>query len=56
MTQPLHTLGVAELGRALASRDVSSTEITKHLLARVDAMYAALRTAVRPVEASVRRA
>jgi len=31
----LHQLGVAELGRALAAKDVSSVEITKHLLARV---------------------
>jgi len=33
--KPLHDMGVAELGRALGSKDVSSTEITKHLLARV---------------------
>jgi aspartyl-tRNA(Asn)/glutamyl-tRNA(Gln) amidotransferase subunit A len=31
----LHELGVAEIGRALAAREVSSAEITKHLLARV---------------------
>ncbi len=31
----LHELGVAELGRALQANQVSSTEITKHLLARV---------------------
>lgn len=31
----LHEMGVAELGRALASKEVSSVEITKHLLARV---------------------
>ncbi|WP_280153303.1 Asp-tRNA(Asn)/Glu-tRNA(Gln) amidotransferase subunit GatA [Piscinibacter sp. XHJ-5] len=31
----LHEMGVAELGRALASKEVSSTEATKHLLARV---------------------
>ena len=31
----LHDMGVAELGRALQARQVSSTEITKHLLARV---------------------
>ena len=31
----LHTMGVAELGRALADKQVSSVEITKHLLARV---------------------
>ncbi|HJV60247.1 MAG TPA: Asp-tRNA(Asn)/Glu-tRNA(Gln) amidotransferase subunit GatA [Albitalea sp.] len=31
----LHDMGVAELGRALASREVSSVEVTKHLLARV---------------------
>jgi aspartyl-tRNA(Asn)/glutamyl-tRNA(Gln) amidotransferase subunit A len=30
-----HDMGVAELGRALAAREVSSTELTKHLLARV---------------------
>ncbi|MBW8830696.1 MAG: Asp-tRNA(Asn)/Glu-tRNA(Gln) amidotransferase subunit GatA [Burkholderiales bacterium] len=33
--KPLHDMGVAELGRALGSKQVSSTEITKHLLARV---------------------
>jgi aspartyl-tRNA(Asn)/glutamyl-tRNA(Gln) amidotransferase subunit A len=31
----LHDMGVAELGRALAARDVSSVEITTHLLARI---------------------
>ena len=31
----LHQLGVAELGRALAAKEVSSVETTKHLLARV---------------------
>ena len=31
----LHEMGVAELGRALASKEVSSVELTKHLLARV---------------------
>ncbi|MDC6168095.1 Asp-tRNA(Asn)/Glu-tRNA(Gln) amidotransferase subunit GatA [Paucibacter sp. XJ19-41] len=31
----LHTLGVAEIGRALADKTVSSLEITQHLLARV---------------------
>ena len=33
----LHELGVAEAGRALAAKAVSSVEITKHLLARVAA-------------------
>ena len=33
----LHEMGVAELGRALAAKAVSSVEITKHLLARVAA-------------------
>jgi aspartyl-tRNA(Asn)/glutamyl-tRNA(Gln) amidotransferase subunit A len=33
----LHELGVAELGQALATKAVSSVEITKHLLARVAA-------------------
>lgn len=33
--KPLHEMGVAELGRALASKEVSSAELTKHLLARV---------------------
>ncbi|WOB08501.1 Asp-tRNA(Asn)/Glu-tRNA(Gln) amidotransferase subunit GatA [Piscinibacter gummiphilus] len=33
----LHRLGVAEMGRALDAREVSSTELTKHLLARVAA-------------------
>jgi aspartyl-tRNA(Asn)/glutamyl-tRNA(Gln) amidotransferase subunit A len=36
----LHTLGVAELGRALADKTVSSLEITQHLLARVTAAEA----------------
>jgi aspartyl-tRNA(Asn)/glutamyl-tRNA(Gln) amidotransferase subunit A len=35
MSGALHDLGVAELGRALASRQVSSTEVTQHLLTRV---------------------
>ncbi|MCR5884716.1 Asp-tRNA(Asn)/Glu-tRNA(Gln) amidotransferase subunit GatA [Rhizobacter sp. J219] len=33
----LHLLGVADMGRALDAREVSSTELTKHLLARVAA-------------------
>jgi aspartyl-tRNA(Asn)/glutamyl-tRNA(Gln) amidotransferase subunit A len=33
----LHEMGVAELGRALAQRQLSSVEATKHLLARVAA-------------------
>jgi aspartyl-tRNA(Asn)/glutamyl-tRNA(Gln) amidotransferase subunit A len=37
MTRELHDMGVAELGRALAAKAVSSTEVTKHLLARVAA-------------------
>ena len=37
MTPPLHHLGVAELGRALRAKTVSSTELTQHLLARVAA-------------------
>ena len=37
MTAPLHQLGVAELGRALRAKTVSSTELTQHLLARVAA-------------------
>ena len=37
MTKALHDMGVAELGRALAAKAVSSTELTKHLLARVAA-------------------
>jgi len=32
----LHDLGVAELARALASREVSSVELTRHLLERLD--------------------
>jgi aspartyl-tRNA(Asn)/glutamyl-tRNA(Gln) amidotransferase subunit A len=35
MTTELHELGVAELGRALAARRVSSLEVTEHLLTRV---------------------
>ena len=37
MTPALHDMGVAELGRAMAAKQVSSTELTKHLLARVAA-------------------
>jgi len=33
----IHEMGVAELGRAMGSKDVSSVEATKHLLARVAA-------------------
>jgi len=33
----LHTLGAAELGRALRRKDVSSVEVTRHLLARAEA-------------------
>ncbi len=35
MTTPLHLLGVAELSRALRQKQVSSLEVTQHLLARV---------------------
>jgi aspartyl-tRNA(Asn)/glutamyl-tRNA(Gln) amidotransferase subunit A len=31
----LHEMGVAELGRAMAGKHVSSVEVTKHLLARL---------------------
>ncbi|MCK6426252.1 MAG: Asp-tRNA(Asn)/Glu-tRNA(Gln) amidotransferase subunit GatA [Burkholderiaceae bacterium] len=37
MTQELHTLGVAELAALLDAREVSSVELTRHLLARVAA-------------------
>ena len=37
MSADLHALGVADLGRALASRELSSEELVKHLLARIDA-------------------
>ena len=33
----MHELGVAELARALQARQVSSTEVTQHLLARLAA-------------------
>jgi aspartyl-tRNA(Asn)/glutamyl-tRNA(Gln) amidotransferase subunit A len=35
MSAPLHALGVAGLARALRAKQVSSTEITQHLLARI---------------------
>ena len=35
--KPLHELGVADLGRALADKSVSSEEITGHLLGRIAA-------------------
>ena len=34
-SKPLHEMGVAELGRALAANEVSSVELTTHLLARL---------------------
>jgi aspartyl-tRNA(Asn)/glutamyl-tRNA(Gln) amidotransferase subunit A len=37
MSAPLHTLGVAGLGRALAARETSSVEVTQALLARAKA-------------------
>jgi aspartyl-tRNA(Asn)/glutamyl-tRNA(Gln) amidotransferase subunit A len=36
----LHTMGVADLAQALATRSVSSTEITSHLLGRIEAQRA----------------
>ncbi len=40
MSQPaLEQMGVAELGRALSSRRLSSVELTKHLLARITAQH-----------------
>lgn len=35
MNKPLHALGVAELSRLLAAKEVSSSEITTHLLERI---------------------
>jgi len=37
---PLHQAGVAALGRALATRQVSSTEVVSHLLGRIEAQRA----------------
>jgi aspartyl-tRNA(Asn)/glutamyl-tRNA(Gln) amidotransferase subunit A len=37
MNLPLHELGVAELQRRLAAKELSSVELTKHLLARIAA-------------------
>ena len=37
MSGALHELGVAELARALADKQVSSVEVTSHLLSRIDA-------------------
>ena len=37
MTGPLHEIGVAALGRALAAREVSSAELVEHLLTRIQA-------------------
>ena len=37
MTQALHEMGVAALGRALAAREVSSLEVVDHLLTRIGA-------------------
>jgi aspartyl-tRNA(Asn)/glutamyl-tRNA(Gln) amidotransferase subunit A len=35
MSRPLHEMGVAELARAMASKQLSSAEATQHLLARI---------------------
>ena len=35
MSRAIHDMGVAELGRTLQAKDVSSAEITQHLLARI---------------------
>ncbi|MDT7833940.1 Asp-tRNA(Asn)/Glu-tRNA(Gln) amidotransferase subunit GatA [Aquabacterium sp. OR-4] len=40
MSAELHTLGVAQLGRALADKTVSSEELTRHLLGRIEAQRA----------------
>ncbi|MFY9511527.1 MAG: hypothetical protein WAQ05_11210, partial [Rubrivivax sp.] len=45
MTAPLHTMGVADLGRALRSKQLSSSELTQHLLDRL-AIHADLGTAL----------
>ena len=37
MSVELHALGVAGLGRAMAAKEVSSVEVTSHLLSRIDA-------------------
>ena len=37
MSEPLHRLGVAALGRVLRDRSVSSVELTSHLLDRLAA-------------------
>jgi aspartyl-tRNA(Asn)/glutamyl-tRNA(Gln) amidotransferase subunit A len=37
VSAPLHARGVAELGRALQDKEVSSVELTQHLLARIAA-------------------
>ena len=43
--KPLHDMGVAELGRALEAKEVSSREATQHLLARLD-LHAQLRASL----------
>ncbi|HYE70220.1 MAG TPA: Asp-tRNA(Asn)/Glu-tRNA(Gln) amidotransferase subunit GatA [Aquabacterium sp.] len=40
MSVDLHALGVSGLGKALASRELSSEELVKHLLARIEARQA----------------
>jgi aspartyl-tRNA(Asn)/glutamyl-tRNA(Gln) amidotransferase subunit A len=37
MSSPLHEMGVAALGTALARREVSSAELVEHLLTRIEA-------------------
>jgi len=37
MSAELHSMGVAELARALRAKQISSTEVTQHLLARITA-------------------
>jgi len=40
MTRPLHELGVADLGRALAAKQTSSEEVVTHLLGRINTRQA----------------
>ncbi len=43
MTAPLHTLSIAEAGRALRDGVVTSAALTEHALARIEALDGALR-------------
>ncbi len=42
----LHTLSIGELGRKLAGKEISSVELTRHFLARIERLNPALNTLI----------